>query len=133
YVAFLLNSLAFLLIGLQVPWRDMLQNAGFVALAAVIALLARAATVYLVLGLLRPFGQRVSLRWQHLLVWGGLRGVIAVALVLSLADTDGAMGQVKAMVYGVTLLSIVVQGVTIGPLTRALLSRVEVTPGPAAR
>ena len=51
----------------------------------------------------------------------------------SLANTDGAMGQVKAMVYGVTLLSIVVQGVTIGPLTRALLSRVEVTPGPAAR
>jgi CPA1 family monovalent cation:H+ antiporter len=133
YIAFLLNSLAFLLIGLQVPWRDVLANLGFVALAAGIALLARAVTVYLVLGLLRPFGQRVSLRWQHLLVWGGLRGVIAVALVLSLPGTGGAIGQLKALVYGVTLISIVIQGVTIGPLTRALLPRAGVTPDPGGR
>jgi monovalent cation:H+ antiporter, CPA1 family len=133
YVAFLLNSLAFLLIGLEVPWRDMLANAGFVALAAIIALLARAATVYLVLGLLRPLPPRVSFRWQHLMVWGGLRGVIAVALVLSLPETGGAIGLVKALVYGVTLISIVVQGVTIGPLTRALLSRAGVTPDAAGR
>jgi CPA1 family monovalent cation:H+ antiporter len=133
YIAFLLNSLAFLLIGLQVPWRDVLANLGFVALAAGIALLARAVTVYLVLGLLRPLGQRVSLRWQHLLVWGGLRGVIAVALVLSLAGTGGAIGQLKALVYGVTLISIVIQGVTIGPLTRALLPRAGVTPDPGGR
>jgi monovalent cation:H+ antiporter, CPA1 family len=133
YVAFLLTSLAFLLIGLQVPWRSLLANAGFVALAAIIALLARAATVYLVLGLLRPLGQRVSFRWQHLLVWGGLRGVIAVALVLSLPQIGGAFEQVKAMVYGVTLLSIVLQGITIGPLTRALLAPPGVTPEPGGR
>ncbi|MBO0683954.1 MAG: cation:proton antiporter [Candidatus Dormibacteraeota bacterium] len=121
YAAFILNSFAFLLIGLTEPWRSVLDHAGFVALAAVIALLARAVSVYAIFGLLRPLRLHVSFRWQHLLVWGGLRGVIAVVLVLSLTGSGGSVGLVRSLVYGVTLLSIVVQGATVGPVARALL------------
>jgi CPA1 family monovalent cation:H+ antiporter len=121
YVAFVLNSLVFLLIGLAVPWQDLLANAPAVVVAALIALLARAATVYALVGLLRPLRRGVGLRWQHLLVGGGLRGAIAVALVLSLTDAGPRFDEVRALVYGVTLITIVLQGVAIGPLTRALL------------
>lgn len=129
YVAFVLNSVVFLLVGLEVPLPALLANFAFLAAAAAIVLLARAVTVYSVLGLLRPLGQSVSLSWQHLLVWGGLRGAVAVALALSLAEQEQGLGTVRALVWGVALITIVVQGMTVGPLARALLRE----QGPARR
>jgi CPA1 family monovalent cation:H+ antiporter len=57
------------------------------------------------------------------LTWGGLRGGISVALALSLAGTLGVKSpQVYhvflVMTYVVVVFSIVVQGLTIGPLLR---------------
>lgn len=123
YVAFVLNSLIFVLIGLDVPWPDLLRFFGAVLAAAAIAIVARAATVYGLLGPLHLVRRGASLRWQHLMVWGGLRGAIAVALALSLLGSPPRYAEVRTLVYGVALISIVVQGVTIGPLTRALLGR----------
>jgi CPA1 family monovalent cation:H+ antiporter len=121
YVAFLLNSAVFLLIGAEVPWSILLANLGVVAAGTLLVLIARAATVYTLLGLLHPLGRPIGWRWQHLLVWGGLRGTVAVALLLSLPTDDGVLVQVRAMVYGVVLTSILLQGATIGVVTRALL------------
>lgn len=130
YVAFLLNSVVFLLVGLDVPWSDVRGQLPAILLAALIALLARAVAVYGVLGLLHPLPWRVSLRWQHLVVWSGLRGAIAVALALSLTETDRQFDSVRALVYGVVLLSILVQGTTIGPLARFLLRERGESPEP---
>ena len=121
YVAFVLNSVIFLLIGISVPLTTLLDQGWVVLGAAGVVLLARAATVYGVLGLLRPLGHRINLRWQHLIVWSGLRGAIAVALLLSLTQAGPEFDRVRALVYGVVLISIVFQGLTIGPLTRILL------------
>jgi CPA1 family monovalent cation:H+ antiporter len=121
YVAFALNSVVFLLIGLSVPVQDVLGRIWIVLGAAAIALLARAATVYLLLGSLHLVRSGVSLRWQHLVVWGGLRGTVALALALSIAPRGGEFAVVAALVYGVVLVSLLVQGTTIGPLTRLLL------------
>jgi NhaP-type Na+/H+ or K+/H+ antiporter len=54
-------------------------------------------------------------------VWSGLRGAIAVALALSLTERNAAFGSIRALVYGVALLSILIQGTTIGPLASRLL------------
>lgn len=123
YVAFALNSVVFLLIGLNVPLAALRDHVWVVLAAAAIALLARAATIYLVLGLLRLARMRVSLRWQHLIVWSGMRGAITLALALSIASLGVEFATVSAVVYGVVLASIVVQGMTIGPLTSVLLGR----------
>ena len=122
YVAFLLNSVVFLLVGLDVPWTEVRTELAAIAVAALITLLARAVAVYLVLGLLHPLPWRISFRWQHLVVWSGLRGAIAVALALSLTERSSAFDSIRALVYGVVLVSILVQGVTIGPLARLLLN-----------
>ena len=121
FVAFFLNSLVFLLVGLDVPWAEVRTELGVIVAAALITLLARAIAVYLVLGLLHPLPWRISFRWQHLVVWSGLRGAIAVALALSLTERNAAFGSIRALVYGVALLSILIQGTTIGPLARLLL------------
>ena len=133
YVAFVLNSVVFLLIGISVPLPALLDHAWVVLGAALVVLMARAVTVYGLLNLLRPFGRPINLRWQHLIVWSGLRGAIAVALLLSLTQVGWEFDTVRSLVYGVVLISIVVQGLTIGPLARILLPhgagpRHDVTP-----
>lgn len=121
YVAFLLNSVIFLLIGLDLPVYSVLAE-GWVILAGFgLVLVARALAVYGLLLLLRPFGRAINLRWQTLAVWSGLRGAVAVALLLSLSEKGGALSSIKPLAYGVVLLSILIQGATIGPLTRLLL------------
>jgi CPA1 family monovalent cation:H+ antiporter len=120
YVAFVLNSVVFILIGLDVPLADLLSHLGPILLAAGIALLARAASVYLTLGPLHLVRSGVDLRWQHLLVWSGLRGALALALVLIVSQRGGEFGTISALVYGVVLASILVQGTTIGPIARLL-------------
>jgi monovalent cation:H+ antiporter, CPA1 family len=129
YVAFLLNSVVFLLVGLDVPWSEVRGQLPGIVVAAVIALLARAVAVYGVLGLLHPLPWRVSFRWQHLVVWSGLRGAVAVALALSLTETSSQFNSVRALVYGVVLLSILLQGATVGPLARLLLGEPAETSG----
>jgi CPA1 family monovalent cation:H+ antiporter len=87
-----------------------------------ITLLARAVSVYGVLGVLRPLGQRVSWRWQHTIVWSGIRGAVAIALALSLGEQTGPhFPELRTLAYGVVLLSITIQGLTIGPLSRTML------------
>ncbi len=121
YLAFVLNSAIFVLIGAAVPLQLLLKQLPLVAAGVGIVLLSRAVTVYGLLNLLRPLGVRTSWRWQHLLIWGGLRGAVAVALVLSLPSDLPDADAIRALVYGVVLSSIVVQGTTIVPLTRLLI------------
>lgn len=122
YVAFVLNTAVFVLIGLAVPRRELLAAPGAVAVGAGVALVARAVPVYLLLPPLWRLPRRgVPLRWQHLLVWGGLRGAVATALALSLVGRGPAYDRVRAVAYGVVLASILFQGITIGPLARRLL------------
>jgi CPA1 family monovalent cation:H+ antiporter len=125
YVAFVLNSLVFLLIGATVPLSTLIDHLGLVAAGASLVLVARAAMVYGLLALVRPLGRPISLRWQHLLVWGGLRGAVAVALVLSLPNGNPETLTIRALVYGVVLSSLVIQGGTIRPAVRLLLPRAE--------
>ncbi len=120
YVAFLLNTLLFLLIGLSVPVGSMAQAVPVALLGALIAVAARAATVYSVMPLLGR--HRLALAEQHLMVWSGLRGAVALALLLGLGPGP-ARAQLLAPVYGVVLFSTFVQGVTVGPAVRLLPRR----------
>jgi Na+:H+ antiporter len=121
YVAFVLNTSVFVLIGLAVPLRQLLADPAAILSGIVVAVVARAAAVYVLLPPFAPFRQRIPLRWQHLLVWGGLRGAVATALALSLLGRGDGYEQVLGLAYGVVLTSILVQGVTIGPVARLLL------------
>lgn len=120
YVAFLANSLIFLLLGAQVaeqPFAAVVQPA---ALAIIAVIVARAVAIY---GLSPVFARtrlRIDRRHQHVLVWGGLRGALALGLAFGLpADLPGR-GQVVTVAFAVVAFSIVVQGLTMTPLLRWL-------------
>lgn len=120
YAAFVMNSVVFLLIGLEVRLGDMLRNSRTIAIALVAIFAGRALSVYALVPLSNRFSKRVPAAWQHVLVWGGLRGALSLALALSLADAFPLRGEILNVTFGVVVFSILVQGLTIKPVMRAL-------------
>jgi CPA1 family monovalent cation:H+ antiporter len=120
YVSFVMNSLVFLLIGLEIHVRELLQNWISVVLAICAVLVGRVLSVYLLVPLTNLFVERIPLRWQHVAVWGGLRGALALALALSLNSEFPYREQILNLTFGVVIFSILVQGLTIKPLVKIL-------------
>jgi CPA1 family monovalent cation:H+ antiporter len=119
-LAFVLNAMLFILVGAALPAWRLLPVAGLVVAAFAVMLVTRAIPVYGLLSLaaLRP--PPIPWRWRHLTFWAGLRGALAVALALSVAATPGIDSRVSIVAYGVVLLSLIVQGGLISPVTRLL-------------
>ena len=118
----LLNAVLFLLIGLEViaivpDPRVLLVG----ALAIPLVLAARAIAVTLPLTALRPFLSMNRLA-APILIWGGLRGGISIALALSLPEGP-ARTAILAVTYAVVLFSVIVQGGSIGSLIARLGNR----------
>jgi len=120
YVSFVMNSLVFLLIGLEIDVRKLLQNWSSVVLAIGAVVLGRAVSIYLLVPLSNRFAEKIPVRWQHAAVWGGLRGALALALALSLESTFPYRAQILNLTFGVVIFSIVVQGLTIKPFLSAI-------------
>jgi len=117
--AFGVNSVVFLLIGLQVDFPALLSAAPHVGWGLLALTVARVAAVYPLLALL-PSGRRVPLHWQHLLVWGNLKGSLSMALALSLPATFPHHDTITAVVFGCALLTLTLQGLTLAPVAGAL-------------
>jgi CPA1 family monovalent cation:H+ antiporter len=123
FVESLLNAMLFLLLGLETL---ILFSVGhFVALLLLVpvVLAARWVSVGAGVALLRR-RYAFSPGSLSLLTWGGLRGGISVAMALSLGAFPGRDSVIVAT-YGVVVFSLVVQGLTITPLTRHLLAKKE--------
>jgi CPA1 family monovalent cation:H+ antiporter len=120
-VAFLANSLVFLLIGLQVNIPALIADWQSVVWAIAAVLVARVVVVYSLSWLAGFLAEPIPMPWQHVLTWGGLRGAISLALALSLPEALGtAVPQLRTMAFGVVLFSLLVQGLTMGRLVRWL-------------
>jgi CPA1 family monovalent cation:H+ antiporter len=118
YMAFISNSILFLLIGLVIDITELALKGQSILLAILAVLLARAIIVY---GL-SWLGRDIPLKWRHVLFWGGLRGAISLALALSLPLALGSQvrSTLQNLAFGVVLFSILVQGLTMEPLVRKL-------------
>jgi CPA1 family monovalent cation:H+ antiporter len=108
----LLNSILFLLIGLEVLVLAVDPAHAWIVLAAIpIVLLARLISVSVPIWLL-SIRQSFSPGSIPILTWGGLRGGVSVALALSLPDSP-AKPVILAATYAVVIFSIIVQGLTV--------------------
>jgi len=120
YVAFLTNSLIFLLLGMQVNLPLLGQYAVPILWAIGAVLVGRAAVVYLLCWAIHRLSRPIPPSWQHVLFWGGVRGSISLALALSLDARLAERELLQVMAFGYVLFGLVVQGLTVGPLIKRL-------------
>ena len=120
YVAFFANSLIFLLIGMRVGVQSFKAFLSAAIIAILLVTLGRAFAIYPCCLLLAKSKLKVSVKHQHILFWGGLRGALALALALGLPGDMPGRQDMIAVAFAVVAFSILVQGLTIMPLMRRL-------------
>jgi CPA1 family monovalent cation:H+ antiporter len=117
----MLNAALFVLIGIDILIIDTSPNLLLAAALAIpLVLLARWVSVGVLVSLLSGIRQ-FSPHSVKILTWGGLRGGISVALALSLPPGP-ERGVLVTVTYVIVCFSIIVQGLTIGPLVKRLLA-----------
>lgn len=122
YVSFAINSILFLLIGIDVTATRMTPNIIPMIVAIIAVGVTRALVVYLtgaLFALSKPLN-RIPLSWQHVLNWGGLRGALAIALALGIPRSVDGRDTLLAMTYAVVLWTLLPQGLSIGWLLSKL-------------
>ena len=115
----ILNAVLFVLIGFEVlllTFTGQYLAAGLLLIPT--ALLVRFAAIGLPVSLLRPWIPFTP-GAVRLMTWGGLRGGISVALALTI-PSGTERDAILAITYIIVVFSILVQGLTIGPLIRRL-------------
>ena len=119
-LAFLLNAMLFLMVGIALPATRLLSLAGAALGAYLIMFAARALPVYSLLGIADVRGTSIPWSWRHMTFWGGMRGALSVALALSVATLPGVDRNVSVVAYGMVVLSLLVQGGLLGPVAQLL-------------
>ena len=117
-LAFLANSAVFLLMGVRLSSVPLVSYVVPTVIAIVFVLVGRAIAVYAFGALFSQSRWKISFPTQHVLVWGGLRGALALALVLGIPDNFPNISEVLAVTFGVVAFSVVGQGLTIKPLLK---------------
>jgi CPA1 family monovalent cation:H+ antiporter len=118
YVAFLANSLIFILIGGRETEMPILAVTEAAIIAFVLSLIGRAVSVYPVLAVFAPTRLRVPWAYKHILFWGGLRGALALALSLVLPPSVPERETIISVTFAVVAMSIFLQGLTMPWLIR---------------
>ncbi|MET7254118.1 cation:proton antiporter [Dyadobacter fermentans] len=115
----ILNAILFLIIGFELLLIPDMKQYGWAGLVAIVVVLsARFISIYIPVKLI-PFKARFGKKSITILVWGGLRGGVSIALALSI-DQHLNKDLLLAITYFVVLFSIIVQGLTVGKLTDRL-------------
>lgn len=120
FVAFLLNSAIFLLIGLEIEPVALVQNIVPVLIGIGSILLARFVVVFVLRGVVNRGLPKLPMEWGYVLFWGGLRGAVSIALALSLPFRLESRPLMELLVFGYVLFSLVAQALTIKPLISRL-------------
>jgi CPA1 family monovalent cation:H+ antiporter len=115
-----LNSILFVLIGLEFMHIKFNLDTTIAAIGAIfITIAARWVSIFIPVGYFAKF-KRFSSDVLLIMTWGGLRGGISIALALSI---QGPYHEVIVTVtYAVVIFSIMVQGLTVGPLVRKIVA-----------
>ncbi|QNL52151.1 sodium:proton antiporter [Olivibacter sp. SDN3] len=112
----ILNAILFLIIGFELIIITNIGDYWLIGLISIVmVLLARLVSIWLPVKII-PMKTKFDKATITILVWGGLRGGVSVALALSI-DNNLNKELLLSVTYYVVLFSILVQGLTIGKLT----------------
>jgi CPA1 family monovalent cation:H+ antiporter len=119
YMAYMANALVFLFVGLRVDLMALYNSLDILVWVIVGMLFARAVVIYGLIPLVGrlPNAEPIDVGYRTVMYWGGLRGAIALAIVLSLKDFPAA-DLLVALVMGAVLFTLIVQGLSIGKVVK---------------
>jgi CPA1 family monovalent cation:H+ antiporter len=119
--AFIANALLFLLVGMKVDLIALWGTMDVLCWVILAMLLARAVIVFTLMPLVGrvPGSRPVEMSYQFIMFWGGLRGAIALAIVLSLPPFAYSE-LLTVLVMGAVLFTLLVQGLSIEALMKKL-------------
>ncbi|MBD3646327.1 MAG: sodium:proton antiporter, partial [Pseudomonadales bacterium] len=122
YLAYLANALIFLMVGLQIDLMTLWDSVDLIIYVIIAMLISRAIVVFGLVPLVGklPGSDPVQLPFQKVMYWGGLRGAIALAIVLSLPASFEHKDTMIAIVMGAVLFTLLVQGLSIEHLVKIL-------------
>jgi len=116
------NSLLFLMVGLSVNTEDIASRTGPVLIAIGLVLIARALSIYSLVPLTIKWFRlpHVSMAERHIMWWGGLKGGLAIAIVLSIPSDLPERQFLFDLTIGVVLFTLLISAPTIRPLMERL-------------
>ncbi len=121
-IALSCNSLLFLMVGLSVNTDDVASRIGPVLIVIMLVLSARALSIYSLVPLAVKWFRlpHVSKAERHIMWWGGLKGGLAIAVVLSIPSDLPERQFLFDLTIGMVLFTLLVSAPTIRPLMERL-------------
>ncbi len=120
YIAFIINSVVFFIIGLEVSIVNIFKNFHYIILAICAVLIGRIISVAILTPFINKIDKKISLKWSSIIVWGGVRGALAMALALAIPKDYEYRQIILIMCFGVVGFSLIVQGLSIKTLLKWL-------------
>ena len=122
FFAYICNALLFLLVGLSVNLNSLAEHLPYIAAAITLVLLSRIPSVYLLLPMMLRSFLLPAIRNsdRHIMWWGGLKGGLAIAIVLSLPEDLAGRQLLLDMTLGVVMFTLLINAPTIKPLMNRL-------------
>jgi CPA1 family monovalent cation:H+ antiporter len=118
---FALNVLIFLLVGMQIQGDMLIREAASIGLALLALHAGRAVAVYGCAAVLRVLARdRLPMRWQHVMVFGNIKGALSMAAVLSLPSGMPHRDRLITIVFGVTFVTLMTQALPFQRILRLL-------------
>jgi monovalent cation:H+ antiporter, CPA1 family len=130
YLGFVTNSILFFVIGIPLLAVESYQSSAvplilILVTPLVIMMFSRAVVIYSGSAFLRIFRVRIPLQWQNVLIIGGLRGGIAVALVLSLSSEYQFKDLFISIVVPLIAINLVVNPILLNLYLKKTSSKME--------
>jgi len=124
-IAFLASSVAFLYLGISMNVVDIVHHFPLIALSLIAILGARAGTIYPLLAATTRFArEKIPNTWKHIVLVGGMRGAISVALVASLPPSD-FKNLLQTITFGVVLLSLIIQYILLSKYVKKVFPDIQ--------
>jgi len=119
-IAFVINSLLFLLIGIDLDFSSIIGQALDIGMVFVAMTIIRFLIVWSIAALLRVSKRAWMKSWKPVIAWGGLKGSIPIALALGLPLSVPHRQDMVSVIFGVVLLSLLLQGLSFKLLLKKL-------------
>jgi len=122
FLALACNTLLFLMIGFVVDIWHVLASWDVILLTVVLLLLARASMIYTLVPLTTRLFKlpKVTMGERHIMWWGGLKGGLAIAIVLAIPEHLAGRQILLDVTLGVVVFTLLVNAPTIRPLIARL-------------